>query len=342
MAHYVGLDVSLKETAICVIDQDGPKVWQGKTSSDPDSIAKMTRSKAPKAARIGFETGPFSTWHWHSFQQMGLPVVCLDARHAKAALSMQVNKTDANDAHGLAQIIRTGWYRKVEVKSVDAHVIRTLVIAHSNLVGIRTKLANQLRGILKTFGLIVGGATGGVFEARGAELVRDNVGLEPIVQSLLTLWRATCEQIQSLDNELRDFARKNQVCGRLMTIPGVGPVTAVAYMAVIDDPTRFGKSSSVGAYLGLAPRRYQSGEVDKSGRISKCGDPMMRSYLFEAANVILSRNLRWSKLKAWATKLARRSGAKKAKVALARKLAVIIHRMCIDGSEFRGSDKTAK
>jgi transposase len=268
MSHYVGLDISLEETAICIIDQEGSKVWQGKTSSNPKSIAKRIKSKAPDAVKIGLETGPLSTWHWHELKDMGLPVVCLDARHAKAALSMQVNKTDANDAYGLAQIARTGWYREVEVKSMDAHLIRTLVIARSKLVETRTRLTNQLRGILKTFGLVVGRASGSVFETRVRELVRGDIELEPILESLLTVWRVTSDQIQVLDKKLRGFARKNAVCRRLTTIPGVGPVTAVAYMAVIDDPMRFKKSSSVGAYLGLTPRRYQSGEVDKSGRIS--------------------------------------------------------------------------
>lgn len=143
MSHYVGLDVSLEETAICIIDQEGSKVWQGKTSSSPKSIAKVIKSKAPNAVKIGFETGPLSTWHWHELKDMCLPVVCLDARHAKAALSMQVNKTDANDAYGLAQIVRTGWYREVEVKSMDAHLIRTLVIARSKLVETRTSRCHE-------------------------------------------------------------------------------------------------------------------------------------------------------------------------------------------------------
>jgi len=264
-------------------------------------------------------------------------VVCLDARHAKAALSMQVNKTDANDAHGLAQIVRTGWYREVEVKSVDAHLVRTLLISRSKLVEVRTKLSNQLRGILKTFGLVVGKTSGRAFEKRVRELTAGDIALESVIDSLLSVWRCTCEQVQALDRQILAHARADEVCRRLMTAPGIGPVIALAYKAVIDDPGRFKNSSSVGAYLGLTPRRYQSGEVDRSGRISKCGDALLRTYLYEAANVILSRVGKWSQLKAWGVKLSRRIGTKKAKVAMARKLAVILHRMWTDGTDFRWS-----
>ena len=338
MAHYVGLDVSLEETSVCVVDEQGHKVWQGKTASTPRAIARTIKARAPEAVKIGFETGPLATWHWHGLKELGLPVVCLDARQAKAALSMQINKTDANDALGLAQVVRTGWYREVEVKSMEAHLVRSLVVARARLVEIRTKLSNHLRGILKTFGLVVGKAHGRSFERRVREMVVGKVELGGIIESLLTVWRGTCEQIQVLEKQLRQHAYHSEVCRRLMTVPGVGPVTAVAYTAVIDDPGRFRRSSSVGAYLGLTPRRYQSGEVDRSGRISKCGDGMLRSYLYEAASVILSRVPRWSKLKAWGARLARRVGIKKARVAVARKLAVIMHRIWVDGTEFRWSN----
>ena len=187
---------------------------------------------------------------------------------------MQVNKTDANDAHGLAQIVRTGWYREVEVKSIDAHLIRTLIIARSKLVTVRTGLGNQLRGILKIFGLMVGKISRGAFEERVCGLTVGNIELKSIIEPLLSVWRCTCEQIQALDKQIGIHTRGDEVCRRLMTAPGIGPITALAYKAVIDDPTRFQRSSTVGAYLGLTPKRYQSGEVDKSSRISKCGDAL--------------------------------------------------------------------
>ena len=295
MAHYVGLDVSLEEVSVCVIGENGEKVWEGKTSSKPEAICKVVKQHAPELVKAGFESGPLSTWHWHELKALNLPVVCMDARQANTALKMQVNKTDANDAHGLAQIVRTVWYREVKVKGIDAHLIRSLITARSNLVQICTKLSNQLRGILKTFGLIVG-------------------------------------------KEIRRFARGDDVCKRLMTAPGVGPVTALTFKAVIDDPSRFKNSSAVGAYLGLTPRRYQSGEVGRKGRISRCGDIQLRAYLFEASNVLLNHVRNWSALKAWGVKLARRTGGKKAKAAVPRKLAVILHRMWSDGVDFRWAE----
>ena len=342
MGHYVGLDVSLEETFICVVNEEGAVVWQGKSKSTPEAIAKALRRRSESVTKIGLESGPLSTWHWHSLREMRLPVICLDARHAKAALSMQINKTDANDAYGLAQIVRTGWYREVQVKSIDAHLVKTLVSSRPQLVGMRTKLTNQLRGILKTFGLVISRASGKGFEDRVREISKGQVELGIVIDSLLTVWRSICEQIEGMDRIIGAHARQNPVCRRLMTVPGVGPVTALAFTAVIDDPGRFRKSSSVGAYLGLTPRRYQSGEVDRAGRISKCGDGLMRSYLYEAANVILNRVQRWSKIKAWATRLAKRVGIKKAKVALARKLATLLYRLWVDETNFKWTEpKTA-
>lgn len=341
MKHYVGLDVSMKETFICVLDDNGEPVWQGKTKSNPEAICRVINKRAPKLIKAGFEAGPLSTWHWHEFKKMGLPVVCLDARHAKAALSMQVNKTDTNDAYGLAQIVRTGWYREVKVKSMESHVIRSLLAVRSQLIRVRTQMSNQLRGILKTFGLIVGPAYGRSLEKRVHELTAGNVMVQDIVNVILDVWKKVCDQIDKLDQELVQFSRTDEVCRRLMSVPGVGPVTAVAFMTAIDNPDRFKRSSSVGAYFGLTPGRYQSGEVDRTGRISKCGDQRVRSYLYEAAGVLLLRVKKWSKLKAWGIRLAARVGFKKAKVAVARKLSIILYRIWIDDSTFQWSEKNA-
>ncbi|MFH2074518.1 MAG: IS110 family transposase [Pseudomonadota bacterium] len=329
------MDVSLEETFICVVDEAGETVWRGKRKSDPKSILPVVRKRAPQLVKMGFEAGPLSTWFWHEFTQMGLPAVCLDARQAKAALSMQVNKTDANDAMGLAQIVRTGWYREVRVKSMESHVVRSLLAVRSQLVGMHTRLCNQLRGILKTFGLVVGKVRGRGFEARVLELCAGRVELQGVIDSSLAVIDAIDDQLAALDRTLSGFARESEVCRLMMTVPGVGPVTAAAFMAAVDDPHRFRRSSDVGAYFGLTPRRYQSGEVDRSGRISKCGDKRVRSYLYEAAGVLLTRVGKWSKLKAWGIRLAVRVGLRKAKVAVARKLAVILYRIWTDGREFQ-------
>ena len=315
MEQYVGLDVSLKETNLCVVDQTGTTLWQGKCASTPESIAAVLARRAPGATRIGLESGLLSTWHWHALKALGLPVVCLDARHAKAALSLRLNKTDANDAEGLAQIVRTGWYRQVQVKSL--HLIRTLLAARAGLVAMHRDVANQIRGALKTFGLVLGKVAAGAFEARVRQLIAGNPLLVEVIEALLKVWRTTGEQLVTLHRRVLRLTQTDETCRRLMTVPGVGAVTAAAFMATVDDPERFRRSSSVGAYFGLTPRRCQSGDIDYTGRISKRGDGLMRTYLFEAANVLLTRVSTWSTLKAWGMRLAKRSGATKAKVALA-------------------------
>jgi transposase len=265
-------------------------------------------------------------------------VVCLDARHAKAALSMQVNKSDRNDALGLAQMVRTGWYREVKVKSFDHHRIRAVLGARAQLVGMRTDVNNQIRGLLKNFGHVL---EKGQLKELDSHLKGDDL-LTQTLRALSEILDSLNRQIQALDEQIDQLTRTDVQCQLLMTIPGVGPLTAAAFISAVDDPERFSKSRSVGASLGLTPRRYQSGEIDVSGHISKCGDRLVRSYLYEAAGVLLTRVKAGSSLKAWGLKIARKSGAKKAKVAVARKLAVIMHRMLCTGELFRWSATTSQ
>ncbi len=274
MESYVGLDVSLKRTSICVVGRTGKVLCEGTVNSAPEAIVGFVKSKAAGAVRIGLETGPTSTWLWTEIKALGLPVICIDARHAKAVLKMQINKSDRNDAFGIARIMQCGWYKEVRVKGLDSHAMRALLESRALLVKMKRDLENQIRGLLKNLGLIIATARGQAFHARVQELV---------------------------------------------------------------EPSRFKRSRSVGAYVGLTTRRYASGEVDWTGRISKCGDAMLRSYLFEAAGVLLTRVQKWCALKAWGMRLAKRVGLRKAKVAVARKLAVILHRMWIDGTEFQWS-----
>jgi transposase len=341
MEHYVGLDVSLKLTSICVVNQAGSVVREGVVDSDPEAIAAFVRSKAPDVGRIGLETGPTSTWLWTELKRLGLPVICIDARHAKAVLKMQINKSDRNDAAGIARIMQTGWFKEVRVKDLDSHAVKALLVSRALLVKIKRDVENQIRGLLKNLGLVIGRAKMNVFAVRAAELTQDRPELTAAVEPLLKAREAIGQQIADLDRKVLRLARNNAQLRRFMTAPGVGPITALCFLATIDDPTRFRRSRSVGAYAGLTTRRYSSGEIDWTGRISKCGDKMLRSYLYEAANVLLTRVAKWSLLKSWGMRVAKRSSLRKAKVAVARKLAVILHRMWIDGTEFKWSSKEA-
>jgi transposase len=336
------MDVSLKETSICVVDDDGEIQCEGTVISEPSAIAGFIEAKAGSAKRIGLETGPTTTWLWHELRTLGLPVICIDARHAKAALSMRINKSDRNDAVGLARIMQCGWYKEVQVKRLSCHEIRAVLNSRAQLVKIKRDLENQIRGLLKNLGLVIGKAGGNAFRRRAEELLGRHGLLWEAVRPLLEVREKISREIADLTSKLLALARDDEESRRLMTVPGVGAITALAFRSAIDEPARFRRSRSVGAYVGLTPRRYASGEVDWSGRISKCGDRMLRTYLFEAAGVLLTRVAHWCKLKAWGHRLWKRIGFKKAKIAVARKLAVILHRMWRDETDFIWSTKEAK
>lgn len=335
MNSYVGLDVSLKSTSVCVVDADGEVMIEQSVHSEPDAIANFVNANAPDVQRVGLESGPTSVWLWRELAQLGLPVICIDARHARAALSMQINKSDRNDAVGIARIMQTGWYREVQIKSPGSHATRALLNSRALLVKIKRDLENQIRGLLKVEGLVIGRAKEGVFSRRVAALLGDRPDMSAIIVPLLTVRESVRQQLAMLERRVRQLAKETPLTRTFMTVPGVGPVTALAFMAAIDNPTRFRRSRSVGAYLGLTPRRHASGEVDWNGRISKCGDTLVRTYLFEAAGVLLTRVQKWCPLKAWGLRIAKRSGMKKARTAVARKLAVILHHMWRDGTEFQ-------
>jgi transposase len=333
MGEYIGLDVSLKETAISV-RRDGKRIWRGRCRSDPNLIAEVLRKRAPAAERVVFETGPLSVWFYHALRAEGLPAICIDARHAKAALDMAANKTDANDADGLAHLAEVGFYREVRVKGFDSMLTRTLVAARTRLVQITTELSNQIRGLMKTFGLLIPAGKGSTFEKNVRSLLVDQEGLAAIVLPMLEAWRSLRIRAAELGRQLVAGARRSQACRILMSIPGVGAITATSFATAIEDPDNFKKSRSVGAWLGLTTRRYQSGEVDYDGHISRRGDRHLRGLLYEAAMVILTRSSADSGLQRWGLKLRERVGFKRAAVALARKLAVTMHAMLKAGTFF--------
>ena len=282
MNQYIGLDVSLKDTAIS-IREDGKRIWRGKCPSDPNLLAQMIRKKAPRAQRVVFETGPLSTWFYHALTSEGLPAVCIEARHAQKVLNETLNKTDANDADGLAQLAEAGFYKAVRVKSFDAMMTRTLVAAREQLLYISTQLGNQIRGLMKTFGLIIPKGKGRVFDGDVRKLLDGNNELAKIILPLLEARHDIRKRAADLGRQLLIVARRSEATKLLMTIPGIGAVTAVSYVTAIENPENFRTSRSVGAWLGLTTRRYQSGEVDYDGHISRRGDNRLRGLLYEAA-----------------------------------------------------------
>ena len=334
MEQYVALDVSLKEISVCVVDGKGAVLFEGKTAAEPAALIALIRTRAPQLVRVGLETGATSPWLFHALTAAGLPVVCMDARHTHAALSMRPTKSDRSDARGLADILRMGWYREVRAKSITAHERLALLAARNRLVTIRAEPDAQLRGLLKTFGLILGSGNTDALIRRAEVLAEGHPVIGGLVAKLAEVQRHVVAQIASLDRDIRHLARTEPTLKRFMTVPGVGPITALAFLATIDDPTRFKHARDVGPYLGLTPTRYQSGETDRQGRISKCRDAFIRTCLYEAAHVLLRKVQRFSPLKAWGTRLVKRIGTKKARIAVARKIAVILRCIWVDGTEF--------
>ena len=335
MSCFAGLDVSLETTIICVVDEQGNILLEVTTVTLPDAIADRLKEWSP--ALVGLEAGPMSEWLHDGLTAEGLEAVLMETRHVNAALKASLVKTDRRDAQGIANLLRLGWFKPVHVKTSSARERRVLLAARDTLSRRMRDLDNAVRGLLRGFGL----RPPRLLRRRWSAAIRELIGAHPMlsasIEPILAAREALVVELERLDRLVRELARDDHVCRRLMTVPGVGPIVAMSYMTAIDDPTRFVKSKTVGPALGLTPRLYQSGEMDRSGAITKAGDMKARVALFEAANVIMTRVKRWFPLKAWAMQVAKRRGAKRAKVALARRLAIIMHRMWIDDTDFQAT-----
>jgi transposase len=336
MTLYAGLDVSDKTTHICVVDGEGAILCRDVVASDPDVLAKWLKRHAPGLVRVVLETGPLSTFLYHGLHERDVPVECICARHAKGVLSTRVNKSDVHDAEGLAQLARTGWYKRVHMKAGATHIDRAALKVRQQLVTARNAFANQLRGMLKLFGLRMGMVTTPNKRRERLEVLFTR---RP---DLRGVFAPLVESIEALEAQLATSARlvearasTDPICTRLMRVPGVGPMTALAFKASIEDPARFARSSDVGAYAGLVPRRNQSGERDHKGHISKAGDAMLRHALYEAANSVLSRLKRPCALADWGKRLAETKGPKRARIAVARKLAALLHMLWQSETDYR-------
>lgn len=335
MNYYAGIDVSLEESCVCAIDASGKVVREGKVASEPEALIAWFRSLGVQLERIGLEAGPLSQWLYAAMQQAGLAVELLETRHVRNAFKIMPVKTDRKDARGIAELMRLGWFRPVHCKSMEAQETRAMLTARKLMQKELLETESSLRGILRGFGLKVGKTTPVLFEGRIRELVVGHPSLEIVASALLSVRATLRRELDGFERRLRSMARTDTRTRLLMTTPGVGVIVALTFASAIDDPSRFQSSKTVGAHFGLTPTRYQSGETDYSGRISKNGDGSVRTVLYEAAHVMLTRPLKGcTALKSWAMRIAKRAGMKKATVALARKLAVVMHRMLADGTPF--------
>jgi transposase len=334
MSHYAGIDVSLECSSVCIVDAGGKIVREDRVASDPAALIAWFASVGVRLTRIGLEAGPLSQWLYAAMRDAGLPVELLETRHVRDAFKAMPVKSDRNDARGIAQLMRLGWFRPVHCKSMEAQETRAVLTARKLLQTKLRDVENSLRGILRGFGLKVGKTTPKRFADRIKELVVGHPSLQAIAQALLGAHAVLLREFNGFERRVRTMARQDAKARLLMTTPSVGAIVALTFASAIDDPARFSSSKRVGAHFGMTPKKYQSGETDYTGRISKIGDQEVRTALFESAHIMLTKPVKGSALKSWAMRLAKRAGMKKAKVALARKLAVIMHRMLVDGTPF--------
>lgn len=334
MDYYAGIDVSLECSSVAIVDATGKIVREGKVASDPAALIEWFSSLGLKMVRIGLEAGPLSQWLYAAMKEAGLAVELLETRHVRNAFKTMAVKTDRKDARGIAELMRVGWFRPVHCKSMGAQETRVILNARTLVQSKLHDIEASLRGMLRGFGLKVGPTTATRFGGRIKELVSEHPTLQIVAQSLLAVHEVLLREFKGFEKRVRIMARDDARAKLLMTTTGVGAVVSLTYASAIDDPGRFKKSKQVGAHFGLTQRKYQSGEIDITGRISKIGDKGVRTALYQSAHIILTKPVKGSALKSWALRLAKRVGMKKAKVALARKLAVIMHRMLVNGTPF--------
>jgi transposase len=334
MAHYVGLAVGLRTTALCIVDAGGAVRLERSVPSEVDDIAGCRAGFGGAIEAVALEAGTLTQWLTQGLRAAGCRVVVLEARQVKATLSSLRCKTARNDARGIARILRTGWCREVHVKGLDSQRTRVLLSARKALLHRCIDVENEIRGLLRVFGVRLPARLRHGQYGRGVRVLLGRApalahALEPILDCRLRIHNAWRE----LERRVTAMAKEDRICRLLMTAPGVGPITAMTFKAAVDDPGRFRRAKTVAARFGLTPRR-QSGERDDPGRISRVGDAGVRSALFVAANSVMTRSAEPSRLKSWRARLSRTKGRKRAVVAVARKLVVILHAMWSDGTEF--------
>ena len=341
MRNYVGLDVSLETTSICILDENGKRVLEGEAESNPEAIGIFLEKSKLEIEKIGLESGNLTHYLKKGLMKMQYRVVVMESRKMAAILSTIINKTDKNDARGIAEALRVGHFSECVHRSDDAIELRSILHIRQTIVEQRTHVVNSIRGHLKVYGIKFAKKPGKTFREKVETATQ---GLQPRVQkaivSLLNVLDGIDREIKVLNKEIEQMVSQDEDVRLLQTIDGVGPITALAFKAELDDPKRFENSRDVAAYIGLTPSQYSSGEIQRQGGISKKGSKRTRYLLVEAANSILNKCKTWSKLKAWGMKLKKKKGNRKATVAVARKLAVIMHRILMTKKPFeRSSEK---
>lgn len=343
MRHFIGLDVSMKETSVCIVDEQGRVVRESREKTCPLQLASAIKKAGLSVEKIGIESGSLSHWLVTQLQKLDLPAICIDSRQMGALLALKINKTDKNDARVIANAMRTMTYQEVKLKSQKDIELSTLLTARATLVSQRTTLKNTIRGMLKSYGIRLKTVGKKTFIVAVKTAIQDQCSIvQEGIEAVLAIYEVVDAKIIPLEKRLVAIAEEDEDAKLLMTIPGVGAITALNFKVTIGDPERFKDSRNVGAYVGMTPRQYSSGEVERQGRISKCGCKQTRSLLVAAATVMLIRTKSWSKLKAWGLKIYRKKGMKKAAVAVGRKLAVIMHRMMKTREAYRLTDEVTE
>lgn len=340
MTHYAGLDVSMKTTFICILNEKGKVVRELEALSTPESIDSFLSETGLKIEKVGLESGCLTHYLKKGLRKKGYAVVGMESRRMAAILATIINKTDKNDARGIAEALRVGHYKESVHRSDEAVEIRTILHGRRTAVEGRTHTITSIKGHLKVYGIKLGKGSGKSFRANVESAISIlNPRVQKAIKSLLNILDTYEKEIKDLDQAVKDIGKEDERVKLLQTIDGVGPITALAFLAEVDDPTRFEDSKDVAAYIGLTPTQYSSGEIQRQGGISKKGSKHTRCLLVEAATTLLTRCQVWSRLKAWGLKLMRKVGKKKAIIAVARKLAVTMHRMLITGKPFERSSK---
>lgn len=343
MTYYAGLDVSMKTTSIAITNEKGKICFETMCKTDPETIATIIQNTGFSCEKIGIESGCISFWLIEELKKLSLPAICIESRQMAAIIGLKINKTDKNDARLIAHAMRCNLYKEVFHKTKGSVEIGIQMGTRKLLIDIRTKLKNSVRGFLKAYGIRLGSVSHKKFSEEVQKSLQDvEECVKEAIERLLNSYEEVRSNIEKAEESLKQLSQTDPVIALFESIPGVGTITALTFKAVIDDPTRFTNPRDIGAYLGLTPRQYSSGESTKQGRISKCGNVELRTLLIECALVMLTRTNSWSKLKAWGLRIMKKSGVKKAATAVARKLAIIMLRMWQDGKAFIWSEKKEK